>query len=83
MDRIYELFCRLDSLVLSFTEPQLGRRQDWSPATPEGREVFQELVSPHNRRALRKWYQRFTGVELNPSAANIKASLEAAIGEHL
>jgi hypothetical protein len=64
-------------------EPDLGRSGDWRPKTPEGKELFDQLVSPDNRELLRRWYARFRGMDLNPTAANLKASIEQAIGETL
>jgi hypothetical protein len=64
-------------------EPDLGVRDDWRPVTPEGKELFEQLISSENRETLRRWYARFRGVELNPTAARLKASIEKAICESL
>jgi hypothetical protein len=80
VQRIFELMDQLDRLAWTH-EPDLGKDSDWVPVSPEGRAVFARLTAPENRAGLRKWYARFGGVQLNPCAANVKASLERAMKE--
>lgn len=81
VQRIFDLMIALDELAWTH-EWGLGGDDHWVPKSPEGKAVFDQLIAPENRQALRKWYARANG-ELNPSALNLKLSLERAIQEKL
>ena len=84
VQKIFDLMVTLDELAWTH-EWGLGGDDHWVPKSPEGKAVFDQLIAPENRQALRKWYarSRSDGRELNPSALNVKLSLERAIQEKL
>jgi len=82
VQRIFNLMDGLDQIAFTH-ERNLGSDDHWVPESPEGKAIFDQLIAPENRQALRKWYARSDGRELNPSALNLKLTLERAIQEKL
>ncbi len=80
--RIFDLMEGLDQIAFTH-ERNLGADDHWVPESAEGKAIFAQLIAPENRQALRKWYARSDAGGLNPSALNLKLSLERAIQEKL